>query len=393
MFNGKRLTLARKRRGVTKRTLAAQIEMTERSLSSYENGKGNPEEKTLIKIAKVLDFPLDFFLGDNLEELSSDVASFRAMSKMTASQRDMALSAGTLALLLNNWIEKKFDLPKPNIPDLDRSMAGSSHSHSIKTSSDEGDVDSYPSPGKEHSPEAIAEALRKYWGLGELPIKNMIDLLESKGIRVFSLVIDAKEVDAFSMWYNDKPFIFLNTMKTAERCRFDAAHELGHLIMHRHGVPQGQDAEREANSFASAFLMPRRSVLAYAPRSVTLPSLIARKKYWTVSAAALNYRLHQLGLTTDWTYRTLCVQLSEFGRDKEPEGEKSEKSQVLTKVFSALRSEGVNKYTIAQELLIHPKEIDELTFGLMINVLDGGRTDNNDKRSTTNRVNHLKLVK
>ncbi len=132
-------------------------------------------------------------------------------------------------------------------------------------------------------------------------------------MRVFSLSVDAREVDAFPMWYGDIPFVFLNTKKTAERCRFDAAHELGHLVMHRHGAPQGQEAEKEANAFASAFLMPRRSVLANAPRSATLKSLISHKKYWNVSAAALNYRLHSLNLTTDWTNRTLCIDLAKLG--------------------------------------------------------------------------------
>src|SRR5438094_162699 len=81
-----------------------------------------------------------------------------------------------------------------------------------------------------------------------------------------ALAIDAKEVDAFSMWHGETPFVFLNTKKSCERSRFDAAHELGHLVLHRHGVPQGQQAEAEANAFASAFLMPRASVLAMAPR-------------------------------------------------------------------------------------------------------------------------------
>ena len=90
--------------------------------------------------------------------------------------------------------------------------------------------------------------------------------------------MDALEVDAFSMWRQETPFVFLNTQKSAERTRFDAAHELGHLVLHRHGSPQGQDAEREANAFASAFLMPRASVLANAPRMATLDHLIPAEK-------------------------------------------------------------------------------------------------------------------
>lgn len=371
MFNRTRFALARKRRGFTKRTLAGRIGVTERSISAYESGATQPEKETVSKIAQALAFPEAFFFADDVNELAPDVASFRAMTKMTAAQRDMALSSGAIALMLNDWLEERFSLPSPDVPDLGRPAAAKGHSDDRSVRSSEGD--DFPALGQEHDPEACAEALRKYWALGELPIKNMITLLEAHGIRVYSLAIDAREVDAFSMWYDGKPFVFLNTNKTAERCRFDAAHELGHLVMHRHGAPHGQEAEREANAFASALLMPRRSVLANAPRSATLPSLVAHKKYWTVSAAALNYRLHALGLTTAWTYRTLCIQLSEFGRTQEPDGAPFEASQVLSKVFAALREEGVTKFDVANAINVTAEEINELTFGLMINVFQGGK--------------------
>src|SRR5439155_17007878 len=123
-----------------------------------------------------------------------------------------------------------------------------------------------PDLSKEGTPESAAISLRGMWGLGELAVKNIVHLLESRGVRIFSLAIDAREVDAFSMWRGTTPFIFLNTQKSSEHSRYDAAHELGHLVLHRHGEPQGQDAERQANEFASAFLMPLASVLAQAPR-------------------------------------------------------------------------------------------------------------------------------
>jgi len=107
--------------------------------------------------------------------------------------------------------------------------------------------------------------LRQYWLLGERPIKNVAHLLEAKGVRVYSLMERNVEVDAFSLWRNDTPFIFINTRKSAEHSRFDAAHDLGHLVLHRHGGPRGQNAEREAQAFAAAFLMPKSSVLAVAP--------------------------------------------------------------------------------------------------------------------------------
>jgi Zn-dependent peptidase ImmA (M78 family)/transcriptional regulator with XRE-family HTH domain len=365
MFNATRFALARKRRGINKRQLAQRIGVSEKSVIAYEKGAQIPERGTLNRIALALGFPAEFFLGEDIEELTPDAASFRALAKMTASQRDMALAAGGVALLLSEWIERRFALPAPELPDLGRELGVQAFGREEIDLSEEL---AFPGRGKEHEPEAAAESLRRAWGLGEMPVGNMLALVESKGIRVFSLALDAKEIDAFSMWHGDKPFMFLNALKSAERCRFDAAHELGHLVMHRHGAPTGQEIEREANAFASAFLMPRRSVLARAPRAPTLPTLIEQKKYWTVSVAALNYRLHALGLTSAWTYRTLCMQIAESGyRTREPEGAPHETSWMLAQAFSALREEGIAKRDIARALNLPAAEIEQLTFGAMPN--------------------------
>ena len=388
MFNPMRLTLARKRRGMKKRELAEKVGLTEKSVSNYEAGSQEPESSTLAKLSEALRFPEAFFFGDDPEVPTPDVASFRSQSKMSAPQRDSALGAGAIALLLNDWMESRFQLPSPDVPDLGREGGAAMGGREDKDSKES---EAYPTQASAQDPEAAAAMLRAHWGLGEASIKNMIALLESKGIRVFSLAIDAKEVDAFSMWKAGRPYMFLNTFKSAEHCRFDAAHELGHLVLHQHGHPQGPDVEREANAFASAFLMPKASVLANAPRSATLPSLIRHKKHWLVSVAALNYRLHALGLTTDWTYRTLCIQIAQEGyRKSEPESINPEKSLVLGKVFDALRKEGMSKADVARELAIYPEEINELTFGLMLNALKGGK--GSDSKSTPSRAS-LRLVK
>ena len=343
-FNPSRLTLARKRRGLTMTRLAELVGVEPRSISAYENREFSPDTDKREQLAKALRFPVSFFAGDDLEELSPDVASFRAMSKMTAAKRDMALGAGAIALHLNYWIEERFQLPAADLPDL----------------------------SQEGGPEAAAGLIRQLWGLGEQPIKNMVHLLESRGVRVFSLAIDAAEVDAFSMWHESKPFIFLNTLKSAEHSRFDAAHELGHLVLHRHGEPQGQEVEREAHAFASALLMPRGSVLAHAPKFATVDHLVKLKHYWTVSVAALAYRLHVVGALSEWHYRQLYIDIAKRGfRKWEPEEAPRETSQVLAKVFAALRDENVAKRDIAAQLDITPEEIEHLVFGLTITGLTG----------------------
>jgi Zn-dependent peptidase ImmA (M78 family)/DNA-binding XRE family transcriptional regulator len=361
-FNPARLTFARKRRGITKTTLASRISVDLRSVSAYENGEFSPDQNKLQQLSKELRFPVSFFSGDDIEELSPDTASFRAMSKMTAGQRDMALGSGAIALLVNRWIEERFELPEANLPDLSR----------------------------EPSPEAAADSLRRYWDLGELPIKNTVHLLESRGVRVFSLSVEAVEVNAFSMWRQNTPFIFLNTKKSAENSRFDAAHELGHLVMHPHGAPQGHVAEREANTFASAFLMPRASVLANAPRLTTIDHLIKLKKFWTVSVAALAYRLQMLGLLTDWHYRILCIEIAKRGfRKREPEEAQRESSQILAKVLSALRAEGISERDIANDLRVTREEIEQLVFGLAIVGLTGTASG---ERLLNRKRPHLRVV-
>jgi Zn-dependent peptidase ImmA (M78 family)/transcriptional regulator with XRE-family HTH domain len=338
MFTPSRLTLARNRRGLTKKRVAELIGVTTRSVSGFEAGEMLPAADTLQRLADTLEFPLAFFEGADLEELSAEAVSFRALSKMAAADRERALAAGALAFALADWIGGHFRLPDPQVPKLQ--------------------------PGLE--PETAAQAVRVQWGLGEKPVPNLIHLLEMRGVRVFSVTQECRELDAYSLWRGEQPFVFLNTEKSGERSRFDAAHELGHLVLHwHHDPPQGRRAELEAHRFAAAFLMPPGSLLAVAPRHPTLDQLVKIKKPWRVSVAALAYRLHALKVLSDWQYRTLVLEIGK--RDymrSEPEPIERESSQVLNKVFTALRKEGLAKADIATQLQIHPRDLDAIVFGL-----------------------------
>ena len=99
-FNPSRLTLARKRRGMTMTRLASKIDVELRSVSGYEKGEYCPDEDKLLRLTRTLGFPREFFFGPDLDEPTPDVASFRALKRMTAAQRDTALGSGALALLL-----------------------------------------------------------------------------------------------------------------------------------------------------------------------------------------------------------------------------------------------------------------------------------------------------
>jgi len=340
MFTPSRLTLGRERRRFTKKALAEAVGVTAHSILRYEIGETIPPNETLEKIARALDFPIHFFFQPDVERPSETSASFRSMSAMSPKERDAALAAGSIAFVLSDWFEHRFHLPQSDLLDLS------------------GDT-----------PEIAARSLREKWGLGERPIKNMVHLLESKGVRLFSMAENTLHVDAFSVWRGERPYIFLNTIKTAEHGRHDGAHELGHLVLHRHGGPTGRRAEDEANQFASSFLMPEEDVRATLPRIHTLNQIIEAKKRWGVSAISLIVRLQRLGIMSDWQYRKFCIDATELGyRTSEPFGLPREHSSIWQKVLTTLWTERVTKEDIAQSLFLPDSELENLLFGLV-----GGR--------------------
>ena len=230
-INPRQIAFARTRRCYKKARLAEALGVSIQTLQSYEAGTSAPDDAMLSRIALLLNFPRSFFfLEEDMPVISEHAASFRALSKMSAGTRACALGAGAIAFRLNEWIDARFKLPQAALPDL-----------------------------SDLSPEDAALTLRMQWGLGHAPIRNMIHLLESKGIRVFALAEESRDVDAFCSWYEGTPFVFLNTMKSAERIRFDAAHELGHLVrdtysmLHRNemGGSRHHEIEQKANASAA----------------------------------------------------------------------------------------------------------------------------------------------
>lgn len=338
MFSYKRLCLARQRRRFTAKALAEASGISAVTVSRLENGENSPDNETISKLANALNYPIEFFFQDDPESIDTNAISFRSLSKMSAKERDAAISAGIIGLEVADWVEERFSLPKADLLDL-----------------------SY-----ETDPEVAARSLRQYWGIGEKPIGNMVHLLEAKGVRVFSLSENTASVDAFSFWRDDKPFVFLNNFKTAEHSITDAAHELGHLVLHRHGgTHPSRSAEREANQFASAFLMPLNDVKATVPKFVTVSTVIKMKERWRVSAMAMAYRLHAISHITDWQYKSICIELGRRGfRTGEPGGIEREISAVWRKVLTQLWSERTTKEEIAASLNIPLDELESIIWGL-----------------------------
>jgi Zn-dependent peptidase ImmA (M78 family)/transcriptional regulator with XRE-family HTH domain len=341
VINPSRLALARQRQGMSVTRLAALTGLSRQTLLSYDSGKKEPTAASLALLQEHLKVSAAFLTGSDLDQVPPTAVSFRAMAKMTAGSRDRALAAGRMGILLHEWIGDRFKVPAPDVPTL----------------------------GRRHGGEGAAELVRARWDLGQAPIKNMQHLLEARGVKIFSLPSECADVDAFSLWWQGTPYISLTAAKTAERRRFDLAHEFGHIALHGGDEAcQGKIAEAEANRFAAALLMPRASLLSRPLRNPSLQQLLAEKRRWGVSAMALAHRLSEVGMLTEWEYRSLCVELSRRGyrRAEVDRTMEHESSQLLAKVLAALGGQRAGLGRIAEDLALPVEEVRNLVLGQVV---------------------------
>lgn len=324
LFIPERLTVARESKGLTKAQLAERLEKTASSISQLESGRIKPDPKTIAKIALSLGLPLSFFTKKLRSKLLSvDDAHFRSLRSATQLDKKKILSLGTIACELLSYCEEFVDFPQEQVSCL------SQHPNSIDEI------------------EEFAITIRKEWGLGLGPIDNVISLLESKGIIVILIPESFHEIGAFSAWYGKRPFIFLLDKDSPSKLRFDAIHELGHLLMHADVKPGDQILEREANRFSSAFLLPRPPFSQECPRRFVLEHFYELKERWKVSVAALVRRAFDLNILSEASYRRAYIHLNQIGErmneSREPE---KEFPVILKQAFELVSS----KFTL-QEIL------------------------------------------
>lgn len=327
-FNPESLRIARELRGFQKVDLATHLGVTPSAITQFENGSARPNPQTVGRMTMVLGFPALFFSKPQ-KSVIADGCHFRDLRSSTQTERRQMVAVSTIINEVINYVEEEIDLPKEEVTPY-----------------------IVPRPETRDEIEKIASNLRSSWGLGLGPIDNLIGLLESKGIFVFRLLHDCERVDAFSLFLESRPVIFLNTQKgSSSRTRFDAAHELGHLIMHTDCKPGNPEQEREADHFASCFLLPKDSFLLECPHRLVWDHFRALKRRWKVSLAALVRRARDLGILSDHTYKRAYIQINQFGwRRDEPDEPEIEWPSLFPQALELLAEENVNLADIAKNL-------------------------------------------
>jgi len=243
LFDGQRLAQARQFAGVLKRDLAERVRVTPAAIGQFENGMAKPSVATLGKVSLALGVPVGFFAANRPRaEIREDQVHFRSLRSTSRRNRARARVQVELLSEILGLLERRVRLPAVDLPTLPHDL----------------------------SPEDAAIEVRAAWELGEGPIASVVGLLERKGVIVSRLPAATDEVDAFSCRIGGRPFIVLATNKdAADRARFDAAHELAHLLLHEDAQPGDADAERAAHRFAAESSRPPfRSGESYRRKSI-----------------------------------------------------------------------------------------------------------------------------
>lgn len=291
-FDGTRLNVARRLRAMTKTELARALNVTPTAIAQYEKGM-RPTQSVMARACLVLGMPRDFFgAGSPITSLPASAAHFRSLRSTTSRAREQVLAYGELSLELVALVSEYVDFPPVDLPDL--------------------------LVPEDVTPGAVvdaARAARLAWGIERGPIPSVVQLLEAHGVIVLRLPQGTdRRVDALSTYAGARPLVFLNDAKEDKaRSRFDAAHELGHLLLHPDTEPGSKVVEQQANQFASEFLMPAEEIIDQLPRRIDWPAFHDLKRHWGVSLRALVYRAHHLGTLSEASYRRANQQLSIWG--------------------------------------------------------------------------------
>lgn len=321
-FNGQRLKEALQFREKKMTELADETGISKQSLSLYANDGNVPPFDNVIKIARALDFPTDFFMSGDLCTVSTGNTYFRSQASATKKSRNAQKIKLEYVSKMYEVILNYMNVPELNIPD----------TSAINVPEDIANVDSDQAVNEI---EKLAKLVREHWDLGNGPIDNLQYALQSNGIIVTGFRDVDTDIDAFSQQITiDGKVVYIIALaigsKPIERLRFDMAHELGHILMHTWGEDNEDISkdefnarEKQANMFASALLLPKetfsKSVSAY---PTNIDYYLALKKKWKVSMQAMMYRARQLDIISTNQFQYMMRTMSKNGNRTHEPGDK-----------------------------------------------------------------------
>lgn len=326
--NSQALIIARESRGKSQQEVADATGITQGAISKAENDLFVLGVEQVEKVARYLDFPSSFFYEAGPLRDGVSMCHYHRKRK-------------TLPAKVLNRVNASMFVRVVNVRHLMNGLEiiGPRTFHSM-------DLEEFGTP------QAVAQALRKAWGIPEGPVIDLTALLESAGAIVVLGRFEHRKLFGMSCWpTRDAPLFYLNSEIPSADLRWTMAHELGHLTMHR--TPSAGDIEKEADEFAAEFLMPAHSISPNL-KSVTFQQLGPLKLYWRVSIKTLIYQAKSLGCISDEAATRLYKQYSaRHFNTAEPYDIPPEKPTILTRAAEVhLKEHGYSPMELRESLRI-----------------------------------------
>lgn len=301
-FNGTRLKAAREYNGMTISDVAEALNVSNQSISQFENNKTEPKQENVFRLSNLLGFPREYFYEKDNMDVSIGNTYFRSLTSTSKKERKAQVEKVRLLAKLYEGIQAYIKFPKFDLEPKDNA-----------------------------DPEALAEYVRDKWELGNKPIFNLIDVMEKHGVIMSNAFEKNSHIDAYShveiIGNQSVPIVVLGYETTLFRQQFNAAHELGHILtdgvyeLDELSKAEYRDMEKFMNHFAGALLIPKdllnQDLIGNGKTDIRY--YIQLKKKYLVSAQALIVRANQIGAITTNQYQYLMKQISINNfRKKEP---------------------------------------------------------------------------
>lgn len=328
-FHNERLSQVLAARRLSQAQLASLVGVSPATVSKWRSGSQAPEREALERLASVVNVTPEWFTRAISTRVSPPL--FRSNASAHVAARAMLEArvewAQDVAFALSEFV----DYPELNLP-----------------------VRRFEEPD-EITPDEIESAAiecRDLWRIGRTAVPDLALAIEGAGVILIREETGVAQIEGLSTWSEvlRRPLVLLSADKdNGYRSRFDLAHELGHLILHRH-IPRPAERERhkqlekQAHRFAGAFLLPAETFANDVRTPVTLDDLLLLKKRWGVSVAAIVMRLRALKILDEDAAQLLFKRRSaRWGAKSEPgDGDRPpERPRLLRRTIDLLVEENV----------------------------------------------------
>lgn len=264
----------------TQEYVAEKADISLLAYRNIESGKSKPNLSTLEKIANVYNANISDLLKETQQQISK--VRFRALEKKNIRKREDIISEISL------WIEKYNKL-------VNQLKLNSNFEYKLA------DIEN-----KTNNPIIMAQEARKALELSnDETVMDICNLIEFKaGIKIMAKQFNSDSFFGLSAEdIHGGKIIVVNTWDriSVERRIFSVAHELGHILMHFDNaqndlISENSVEEKEANTFASHFLMPNSDFISAWNKSANcdfVDRVIRIKQIFRVSYQVVLYRLSE----------------------------------------------------------------------------------------------------